>query len=403
LTIFPLPTLNIPRIDSICIGETYQINADSTLFYAWDPSLTLTPTNVHNPLLNPLVNTKYMVTLRDSNFCVNRDSFTLFVLLLPNANIANLPAILCRGDNLSLNASGGGTYLWTPGNPLNDSISANPSLILTDSTKYILEVTSALGCKNYDTIQLNVQQLIVATTSADTAICKGTQIQIFSLGGLYYSWSPNAFIAGSNLQQNPFVTPDSTIQYIVNVSNDCFSDTAIVNININPLPLANAGPDQTIYRNTSATLDASGTGDFIWYPATNLSNPYSEITVASPLETTSYLLIVTDANGCINYDTVKVEVIGNTLLLLPTAFSPNGDGVNDVFRISKWLNIEKLESFNIYNRWGELVFNTLDIDAGWDGTYKNYPQPTSSFDWVVKAKDYDGNIIIKSGIVTLIR
>lgn len=403
LTIFPLPTLNIPRIDSICIGETYQINADSTLFYAWDPSLTLTPTNVHNPLLNPLVNTKYMVTLRDSNFCVNRDSFTLFVLLLPNANIANVPAILCRGDNLSLNASGGGTYLWTPGNPLNDSISANPSLILTDSTKYILEVTSALGCKNYDTIQLNVQQPIVATTSADTAICKGTQIQIFSLGGLYYSWSPNAFIAGSNLQQNPFVTPDSTIQYIVNVSNDCFSDTAIVNININPLPLANAGPDQTIYRNTSATLDASGTGDFIWYPATNLSNPYSEITVASPLETTSYLLIVTDANGCINYDTVKVEVIGNTLLLLPTAFSPNGDGVNDVFRISKWLNIEKLESFNIYNRWGELVFNTLDIDAGWDGTYKNYPQPTSSFDWVVKAKDYDGNIIIKSGIVTLIR
>jgi gliding motility-associated-like protein len=89
--------------------------------------------------------------------------------------------------------------------------------------------------------------------------------------------------------------------------------------------------------------------------------------------------------------------------LLPTAFSPNGDGVNDVFRISKWLNIEKLESFNIYNRWGELVFNTLDIDAGWDGTYKNYPQPTCSFDWVVKAKDYDGNIIIKSGIVTLIR
>ena len=96
-------------------------------------------------------------------------------------------------------------------------------------------------------------------------------------------------------------------------------------------------------------------------------------------------------------------MVANTLLLLPTAFSPNGDGVNDVFRITKWLNIKKLEFFNIYNRWGELVFSTDDINAGWEGTYKNYPQNTSSFTWAIKAEDYDGNLILKKGIVTLVR
>lgn len=403
ISIFPLPFLNIPRLDSICIGETYQINADSSLIYAWDPQITINPLNVHNPILNPLVNTQYNVTLQDSNHCVNRDSFILLVRLLPNANITNPPAILCRGNSFTLNATGGGTYLWQPGELLSDSTLSNPSLVLADSSKFVLKVTNQLGCSNYDTIYLNVQQPVIAFAEPDTAICQGTQIQLLASGGLYYSWTPNLYIAGSNLQQNPFVTPDSSMNYIVQVSNDCFNDTALVAITVYPLPLVNAGADQTIYRNTSTTLNALGTGDFVWYPTTALTSPFTSTTSVSPIETTQYIVMLTDINGCINYDTVKVEVIANTLLLLPTAFSPNGDGVNDVFRIAKWLNIKKLITFNVYNRWGELVFTTDDINAGWDGNYKNYPQPTSSFTWAVKAEDYDGNEIVKKGIVTLIR
>ncbi len=403
LTIFPLPFLNIPRLDSICIGETYQINADSSLIYAWDPLSTINPTNVHNPILNPLVNTMYHVTLQDSNQCVNRDSFTLLVHLLPNAQIAAVPAVLCRGNTLTLNGSGGGSYQWIPTTALSDSTIANPSLTLTDSTFYILKVTNVQGCINYDTVHLNVQQPVIASAAPDTAICGGSPVQLLASGGLYYSWSPDAFIAGSHLQQNPFIMPDSSIHYIVSVSNDCFSDTAIAPIVVYPYTRVDAGPDQTIYRSTSATLNGAGNGNFTWYPGTTLSSPFTATTIASPLETTTYILMLTNAFGCISYDTVQVEVIANTLLLLPTAFSPNGDGVNDVFRITKWLNIKKLEFFNIYNRWGELVFSTDDINAGWDGTYKNYPQNTSSFTWAIKAEDYDGNLILKKGIVTLVR
>ena len=403
LTIFPLPFLNIPRLDSICYGETYQINADTNLIYAWDPLPTISPLNVPNPILNPTVNTQYNVTLQDSNHCVNRDSFILLVQLLPNANIANPPSILCRGNSYTLDASGGGSYSWSPGAILNDSTLSNPSLILGDSLKLVLKVTNLLGCSNYDTIYLNVQQPVTAFAGPDTAFCKGTQIQLLANGGLYYLWTPNMYIVGSNQQQNPFVTPDTSIIYTVTVSNDCFEDTALVPLTVYPLPLVSAGADQLIYRNTSTTLNALGTGDFVWFPATSLTSPYTSSTVASPIESTNYIVMLTDVNGCINYDTVKVEVIANTLLLLPTAFSPNGDGVNDLFRISKWLNIKKLITFNVYNRWGEVVFSTSDINAGWDGNYKNYPQPTSSFTWAIKAEDYDGNEIMKKGIVTLIR
>ena len=88
---------------------------------------------------------------------------------------------------------------------------------------------------------------------------------------------------------------------------------------------------------------------------------------------------------------------------MPTAFSPDGNGINDVFRISKTLNMEQLISFEIYNRWGVKVFETSDINQGWDGNFKGREQPMSSFTWIIKAKDYDGLDILRSGIVTLLR
>lgn len=403
ITIFPLPQLNIARLDSICIGDTYQINADSNLQYAWDPTPGISPINVHNPILNPVVNTKYMVTLQDSNQCVNRDSFTLKVHLLPNANIDAVPSILCRGNTLNLQGSGNGTYIWSPGMLFSDSTSANPSILLSDTMWVSLQVTGLLGCKNYDSVLLLVQQPVIASAAPDTTVCKGDPLQLLSSGGLYYQWNPSINIIGSNQQQNPFITSDTNRMYVVTVSNDCFSDSATATIQVNPLPYISAGPDQIIYRGTQAILQAQGTASFQWWPDEYIQSPYSAQTSVSPLFTTAYLLRGQDANGCVSYDTVWVKVESNTVLLLPNAFSPNGDGVNDIFRISKYLNIQKLESFNIYNRWGELVYTTSNLEDGWNGVYKNLAQPLGVYTWYIKAIDYENNTIIKKGEMTLLR
>jgi gliding motility-associated-like protein len=403
VTIFPLPSLNIPRYDSICVGESYQINADSLLKYVWDPNPTLTPWNTFNPIANPITTTNYFVTLTDSHFCVNRDSFRLKVNLLPNVNISAPPLVLCRGNSYQLNAmTTAGSYLWHQGTALDDSTILNPTLSLTDSVTYWFQVTDYHGCTNYDTVTLNVQQPVLAEAFQDSTICRGNQVQLVADGGKYFSWTPNLYLTNASIK-SPISTPDSSITYIIQVSNDCFSDDTSITIIVNQLPIANAGPDNTIYRNQSTTLSGSGGLSYSWTPDNYLNRPFEAITVASPMYTTQYVLQVTDIYGCISYDSVWIYVDGQTILLLPTAFSPDGNGVNDIFRITKWLNILSLETFEIYNRWGEMVFSTSDINAGWDGTFNGREQPLSVYSWIVKARDYEGNDVVKTGNVTLLR
>ena len=403
ITIFPLPQLNIRRYDSICAGDKYYINADSSLVYAWDPNPTLFPWNTHNPIANPITTTNYYVTLKDSNFCVNRDSIRIKVNLLPNINISTPPSILCKGNIYQLNATTApGFYVWNKGYTLDDSTILSPSLTLDDTAIYWMKVTDYHGCSNFDTVTLNVQQPVNATVLVDTVICRGSQVNLLASGGKYYLWTPSTYLT-NGIIPNPIVRPDSSILYLVRASNDCFSDDTTVTILVNQLPLANAGADNTIYRNQTATLHGSGGISYAWTPDNYLNNPFANTTVASPLETTKYILQVTDINGCVAFDTVIVYVIGQTVLQLPTAFSPDGNGVNDIFRISKWLNIEHLDVFEIYNRWGEKIFSTTDINGGWDGTFNGREQPQSVYVWTIKAIDYDGNEILKSGNVTLLR
>ncbi|MCB0541654.1 MAG: gliding motility-associated C-terminal domain-containing protein, partial [Bacteroidetes bacterium] len=124
----------------------------------------------------------------------------------------------------------------------------------------------------------------------------------------------------------------------------------------------------------------------------------------SPFNTTDYILEITDnATGCKNYDTARVNVDVLTLLAFPTGFSPNGDGVNDIAKIIKYLNIEKLIDFTIYDRWGEIVFKTEDISKGWDGTYKGRDVEIGMYAWMINAQTKDKEKITKSGNITIIR
>jgi gliding motility-associated-like protein len=195
--------------------------------------------------------------------------------------------------------------------------------------------------------------------------------------------------------------------YTVKVSNDCFSATANVDIIVHPLPIVDAGDDTTIYRNTAATLNGVTNGaTYYWYPGdTNSSilDPFSLTTQATPLYTTTYYLYAVSTYGCINRDSIVVTIDPYTLLLLPDAFSPNDDGLNDLFRIVRYLNIQYLEEFAVYDRWGEKVFTTDIITDGWNGKFKGHEEPMGTYVWFVKARTYDGQDVLKKGNVTLIR
>jgi gliding motility-associated-like protein len=118
-----------------------------------------------------------------------------------------------------------------------------------------------------------------------------------------------------------------------------------------------------------------------WYPGQYVVSPFQLVTQASPLYTTEYRLYAISEYGCTTYDSVLVTIDPYTLLLLPTAFSPNGDGVNDVFHIVRFLNIETLEEFSVYDRWGKKIFSTQDITEGWDGTYHGHNEDIGVYAW----------------------
>ena len=196
---------------------------------------------------------------------------------------------------------------------------------------------------------------------------------------------------------------------MVEVSNDCFSDSAYHFIQVNQLPVADAGPDLFIYRDESDFLLGSGTGEPLWYTEDKTFDGLLDVPLifdpeVSPFNTTNYVLEVTDPlTACVNYDTARVNVEVLTLLAFPTGFSPNANGTNDFARIIKYLNIEKLIYLSIYDRWGEEIFRTDQLDGAWDGTFKGRSCEIGTYAWVIRALTKDQETITRSGNITLIR
>ena len=406
IIVHPLPPVATQGVDSVCIGDTAHLHASGANTYHWQPDPTLSDTIIANPFATPSVTDIYYVTGIDTFGCKKKDSVLVYVFFSPVVGIGPDTAYICQGKPIQLIATGGVNYQWQANSTLSSLTVANPIAIPTDTSWYYVRIYNIHQCHADDSIHVNVQLPVTATAQSPFDICVGTTIQLSSSGGFYYQWTPAEWLSNP-LISNPSATPDSSVVYTVKVSNDCFSATANVDVTVHQLPFVNAGNDTVIFRNTPATLNGTTNGvKYFWYPGdTNSSilDPFSLTTPATPLYTTTYYLFATSDFGCNNRDTMVVTVESYTLLLVPSAFTPNGDGVNDLFRIARYLNIEILEEFSVFDRWGEKVYTTNIITDGWNGTYKGHPEDMGVYVWFVKARTYDGQEILKKGNVTLVR
>ncbi|MEO5783390.1 MAG: gliding motility-associated C-terminal domain-containing protein, partial [Ginsengibacter sp.] len=230
-------------------------------------------------------------------------------------------------------------------------------------------------------------------------------IQFNESGGSMYTWSPAFFLNNPNIP-NPIANPDRSIRYIVTITDTLGCpkpsfDTVVV---IVQKVIADAGPrDTTIVVNQPLQLNASGGQFYLWIPSTGLNNNAIANPVAILNDNIQYVVTVSTAAGCFATDTINVTVYKIPAgLYIPNAFTPNGDGLNDVFRPIA-LGIKQIHYFKIYNRWGQLMFSTTQQNQGWDGTFKSKPQDAGVFVWIVEGVDYLGNKITQKGTVTLIR
>jgi gliding motility-associated-like protein len=183
--------------------------------------------------------------------------------------------------------------------------------------------------------------------------------------------------------------------------NGC-DDTDTVTISVFSLPAVSALPS-TICAGDQALLTASGALTYTWQPG----NITGDSVIVTPNLTTTYTVTGMDANGCEASSSVTVTVrtdcpTAEPVIRIPTAFTPNADGLNDIFRIEESQNFT-LTSLRIFNRWGEAVFETTDISQGWDGTCKGSQQGLGTFVYVVRGTDAHGADVVMKGNLTLLR
>lgn len=236
----------------------------------------------------------------------------------------------------------------------------------------------------------------------DTDICLGHTASLSVSGGVHYLWSNGDTTNSIN------VSPNFTSSYsvIITDSNNCAS-SASGTVSIFVLgTLAEAIPDTVINSGESVWLHAIYSfvdTSLLWSPNSFLSNVDSSYTLASPLETTTYVVIVTDSNGCKGMDSIQIVVNNQGSIHTASAFSPNGDGNNDYFTVfAKGL---KEYAISIFNRWGELVYYSNDLNElnnlndGWDGTFKGKIQDIGTFVYFIKAKDLkDQSFLVKGNL-----
>ncbi|HEY9177671.1 MAG TPA: gliding motility-associated C-terminal domain-containing protein, partial [Flavipsychrobacter sp.] len=258
---------------------------------------------------------------------------------------------------------------WKEGELLSDSTIAQPLSYAAKSGRYIVQTIGRSTCIMRDTMELYIPEHDMRIQPEDTSLCLGDKAPFVIFGGHYFKWyeyENDQFITPGSVDEPTkgytFIGPKRTTEYRVVVSDSvwCY-DTLAMRIKILPLPdVRILNEDDTVVKyGQSFQLLASGARMYNWSPVSSLNNPNISYPIARPTEDTKYIVGGLAANGCRAFDTLHVIVDKRDNLFVPSAFSPNGDGKNDIFKVTN-LSFQRIMEFRVFNRWGQEVFNTND-------------------------------------------
>jgi gliding motility-associated-like protein len=344
--------------------------------------------------------------INSPNCRISSNLITLTGLTGPPVQITTDTSI-CPGTSVRLTATGASSYVWSPAKFLDNPDISNPVATPDTATEFFVLATGAQQCSSQDSVTISIRNRPVFTAPSDTSVCKGQPVRLNGANGNTYSyiWSPPGSLDNPT-SPGPLARPDSTTQYSLQVSDPVcpYDSNFFVTVTVHPDPVVVANKLNDIDCNTpTAQLMAKGAVSYQWAPASGLDNPQLMNPTASIDSSTTFLVQGTDQNGCFAFDSVTVKVTeqGKGSFVVPNAFTPNGDGLNDCFGIKRWGNVT-IEEFSVFNRWGQRVFTTRNPSLCWDGTFNGQPQDSGGYPYIIKAKTFCGEVTRK-GIVLLIR
>lgn len=310
---------------------------------------------------------------------------------------------VCENAVLNLVATGGTSFKWSGPDGFT-STRQYPDVITNKNSggQYKVIVTAGAGCTDTATTTVNLLPSPAISVSDTQRICNGNSVSLHASGGTTYSWFPIAYLSDPTLS-NPVARPPANMLYNVAVTdtNHCTSKADVVVV-VGYKPVANAGNDKATIQGSAVTLDGtiqdSTNVSYSWLPVAGLSNANVLTPVTNPNTTTTYTLTATSLAGCgVVQDSVTVTVYNG--LYIPNAFSPNGDGLNDVWRVAA-LAAYPQAKLAVYNRYGKKIFESTGGQTSWNGTYKGLPQPTGAYPFVIDLKN---NTPAIKGMVVIVR
>ncbi|MGP8215302.1 MAG: gliding motility-associated C-terminal domain-containing protein [Bacteroidia bacterium] len=392
VTVNSPPIVSITGDSTICSGKSVALTATGGGTYLWSNSDTTSTINV-----TPIATTTYSVKV--NNGCLKDASTTITVIPSATVTISGLNSI-CEGDNTTLTASGGNTYVWntTPAQTT-AAITAAP----TTSTLYTVIGYNGSGCNDTVNEIVTVIPKPIPDISPPAPICQGASASLNASGGNSYAWTPATGLSTTALG-TVNASPNVTTTYTVTVTTNGCSATDSVTVIVNPLPSGVANGGTSIYLGSSTPLSVFpvGSGEtYAWSPSSSLNCSSCSNPVATPSVTTTYFVTITDSDGCIKTDSVEVivtEKCGD--IFIPEAFSP-GQVNNNVLYVRG--DCIKTMDFVVFDRWGNKVFESTNPSNGWDGKYNGLDMNAGTYVYYLKGEDIYDNKIEQKGNVALVR
>jgi len=401
--------LPVSVLETLCVvsGTQPSLNAPDTLsnvqwYLAGDPGNILATGNAFTPPAVVSSNITYVA----SGVGPNTPNGALYsITLIPQPDLkAGDNVTIFAGESVTLNASGGDQsgYTWAFDASLSSLVIPNPVATPTVTTTYLLSSAFDAACPAESSVTVTVlnQNAILDTLCAVV----GNQINLSAPGSFasvewFNANDPNTVLGTGASFSTTAVNSEVTF---VGQGTDSAGNITEYFYTLLPNPVIDAGPDKVILEGTSHTFNITGGTNLQWEPAQLFSDPTSANPTVSPMETTTFTVTNTTDKGCVFADEVTITVKSESYMLIPSGFSPNDDGVNDILRIVPF-NVTELVTFVVYNRWGNKVFETDNINEGWNGTYKGELQEVGTYVYYATAISKDGEEYTQKGNTVLIR
>jgi gliding motility-associated-like protein len=417
ITVYVHDSINTELTDtvSVCLGNAAQIVGNPQYTYQWTPSTGLSCVACDTTVVNIPESALYIATVASADGCFITDSVFVNIMPLPFV-YAGDDMQLCEDDSMRIDAvTYRGTYFtWTPAIGLSNPNILNPVVYATASATYQIEVRDSNGCTNTDAMNIEAANQLGIHLDSMFRICEGqplvleADITFISDAGATYIWYPSGLFSNPHANAQFIVPHDDEVITLIVESGNCKPDTQKIIIDVMPVPNVEAdAPEHVIAGEQFEITTASFRADtFSWYPEQLIScinNKCSKVHAAINAPT-MFTVMVADTNGCMATDSVLVNVILDCgdKIFIPNSFTPNGDETNDRFCVRS-LELMGIKTFRVFNRWGEMVFETNDLNQCWDGKFNGTAVNPDVYVYYAEGICTNGKIKMLKGNVTVIR